>query len=164
MEALEYFTCISYDNVDFLIQNKYIRSGIYLQTQKDSKTIIFNKETLPHIYIGDIVEKEFDCKADGEYGVVLVLNVADFATDVSARISDYTDTAFPASGNLALSLNGSINSKLVDITTLRILPQSINHRMTECGISAIGFPADSNKQILISPENLMRKFFTGGLL
>lgn len=160
----EYFTCVSYDNVDFLVQNRYIRSGIYLHTRKDAKNIVFNKETLPHIYIGDVVEKEFNCKATGEYGVILVMNVCDFATDICGRISDYTDTAFPASGNLALSLNGSINSKLVDIKDLKLLPKSIRHRMTECGISAIGFPQGSSKQILISPECLLRKFFTGGLL
>ena len=160
----DYFTCISYNNVDFLIQNKYVRAGIYYQVNNDAKSIIYNKETLPLIYIGEAIEKEFFCNSENDNGIVLVMNGYDFSKEICSRIISYTNTAFPASGNVAISLNGSITSKLIEITDLRLIPQSIRGRMSECGINAISFPSDNNKQILISPDCLLRKFFTGGQL
>ncbi len=170
MEAHNYFTCIAYDTVDFLIQSKYVFFGVYLQVENSVRKIVFNRETLPHIHIGSLLEKEFLCKSLEDCNVVLVMNMHDFAKDVCKQIVDYTDTAFPASGNLALSVNSSISSRLVDLSSFRLIPESIRERQTECGICAISFPGTEKeknlpkKQILISPDNLLRKFFSVGLL
>ncbi len=164
MEALEYFTCLSYDNVDFLIQNKYVKSGIYLQTSENEKSIKFNTETLPHIYIGDILENQFYCKSVSEQKSVLVFNSSDFSEDVNIRICKYTETSLPHSGNLALSVSCALTSKLIDLSAMRTMPANISGRMNDCGINAICFSDSNKQQLLISPDSLMRKFFTGDLL
>ena len=170
MEAHNHFTCIAYDTVDFLIQSKYVIFGIYLDVGYNEKNILFNRETLPHIQIGSLLEKTFSCKTIEECNVVLVMKKNDFDADVQSLIVDYTDTAFPASGNLAISVNTSISSKIVDISSMRAIPQSIRVRQNESGICAIGFHEDEKnklnlrKQILISPDNLLRKFFSAGLM
>ena len=162
MEAHNHFTCIAYNNVDFLIQSKYVLFGIYLGEGEDDGNIVFNRETLPHIRIGHLLEKEFLCESMEGYNAVLVMNKRDFANDICKQIEDFTETAFPMSGNLAISVNSSVSSKIVDIETLRLIPQSIRERQLECGVCAIGFA--NKKQILISPDNLLRKFFSAGLI
>lgn len=170
MEAHNHFTCIAYDTIDFLIQSKYVVSGVYLDFDKSVKNVIFNRETLPHIHIGNLLEKQFLCSALENYNVVLIMNKRDFAKDVCRKIADFTDTAFPASGNLALSVNSSISSKIIDIASLHLIPESIRSRQAECGVCAIGFSSDGKigkpfrKQLLISPDNLLRKFFASGLI
>jgi len=162
LEAHNHFTCIAYDTVDFLIQSKYVLFGIYLDVKKDVRNIIFNRETLPHIHIGNLLEGEFGCKSLEECNVVLVMKKKDFEKDVQKLIEEFTDTAFPASGNLAISVNSSVSSKIIDTKTLRLIPSSIRERQHECGVCAIGFSA--KKQILISPDNLLKKFFSVGLI
>lgn len=170
MEAHNHFTCIAYDTVNFLIQSKYIGFGIYLAVDKDVKSIPFNRETLPHIHIGSLLEQTFSCKTVEDCNVVLVMKMQDFAKDVRESIVNYTQTAFPASGNLALSVNTSISSKVMDISCLHLIPEGIRKMQNECGINAIGFVKDSknpeilHKQILISPDFLLRKFFSNGLI
>ena len=165
MEAHNHFTCIAYDTVDFLIQSKYVGFGIYLAVDKDVKSIPFNRETLPHIHIGALLEQTFACKSVEDCNVVLVIRMEDFAADVRESIVSYTQTAFPASGNLALSVNTSISSKIMDISSIHLIPHGIRKMQSECGISAIGFLKDPKnpeilrKQILISPDLLLRKFF-----
>ena len=170
MEAHNHFTCIAYDTVDFLIQSKYVVFGIYLEVENGMRHILFNRETLPHIHIGNLLEKEFLCKPVEESNVVLVMKMRDFEYDVQKAVVNYTETAFPASGNFALSVNSAISSRIIDISNLRLLPQGIRSRQTECGVCAIGFQSDTKnknlvrKQILISPDNLLRKFFSVGLI
>ncbi|WP_407429475.1 hypothetical protein [Treponema sp.] len=170
MEAHNHFTCIAYDTIDFLIQSKYVIFGIYLSVEKDVKSIIFNRETLPHIHIGSLLEKEFECRPLENCTVVLVMKKHNFESDVQRLIVDYTQTAFPASGNLAISVNCSVASKIIDIKNLHLIPPGIRARQTECGVCAIGFLDDEKdkkllrKQILISPDNLLRKFFSAGLI
>ena len=162
MEAHNHFTCIAYDTVDFLIQSKYVGFGIYLDVDKDVKSIAFNRETLPHIHIGTLLEQTFACKSIENCNVVLVMRMQDFANDVRESIVSYTETAFPASGNLAVSVNSSVASKIMDIKNLHLIPSSIRERQNECGVCAIGLTG--KKQILISPDNLLKKFFAVGLI
>ncbi len=170
MEAHNHFTCIAYDTVEFVIQSKYVVSGVYLDMERDVPNVVFNRETLPHIHIGSLLEEQFLCKSLENYNVVLIMNKRDFAKDVCRKIVDYTTTAFPASGNLALSVNSSISSKIIDIASLRLIPDSIRARQSECGVCAIGFSTDGKvgkpfkKRLLISPDNLLRKFFATGLI
>lgn len=170
MEAHNHFTCIAYDTMEFLIQSKYVVSGVYLDLEKSVKNVVFNQETLPHIHIGSLLEEQFLCRPLENYNVVLIMNKQDFARDVCRKIVDFTTTAFPASGNLALSVNSSISSRIIDIASLRLIPKSIRARQFECGVCAIGFVSSGKigqpfkKQLLISPDNLLRKFFATGLL
>ena len=170
MEAHNHFTCIAYDTVEFLIQSKYVVSGVYLELENTVKNVLFNRETLPHIHIGSLLEEQFLCHSLENYNVVLIMNKRDFAKDVCRKITDYTTTAFPASGNLALSVNSSISSKIIDIASLRLIPESIRDRQAECGVCAIGFSTEGKigqpfkKRLLISPDNLLRKFFATGLI
>ncbi|MBR1911288.1 MAG: hypothetical protein IJ828_02910 [Treponema sp.] len=157
------FTCISYDTIDFLIPSQYVVSGIFLSIPKDSKTILFNRETLPHIYIGNMLEKEFLCKSKSDTSVVLVMNKNDFSREVCQTIINHTDTAFPATGNLALSVNGNISSKEFILDSFHLMPQGIRDRLRAYGIDAIIFPDSTRKQILIAPDLLLKKFFTGGI-
>lgn len=170
MEALNYFTCIAYDSVDFLIQSKYVEFGIYFDVRKDVPNIDFNGEILPHIHIGSILENEFSCHAKENCNVVLVMKIWDFASGMKEAIENYTKTSFPESGNFALSVTSSISSSQVDISSLRLLPEGLRKEMLECGVCAVGFIPDENnkkltrKQILISPDKLLRKLFSTGLL
>ena len=170
MEATEYFTCIAYDSVDFLIQSKYMVFGMYLDVAKNVRNIAFNEEILPHIHIGALLEKEFSCKSKENCGVILVMRMRDFAKDVRTLIATYTQTPFPASGNFAISVNSAISSRQVDISSLRLIPKSIRTAQTKCGVAAIGFLADEKdnrlmrKQILLSLDNLLRTFFSAGLI
>ena len=122
MEAHNHFTCIAYDSVDFLIQSKHVLFGVFLDVEKEVKNITFNRETLPHIHIGHLLEKEFCCSRVEDCNVVLVMRSQDFMSGVQQDIIDFTNTAFPASGNLALSVNTSFSSKIIDISVLRLLP------------------------------------------
>lgn len=158
----EHFTCISYDTTDFLIPSRYVVSGIYLYVDKSANYITFNKETLPHIFIGDYLEQIFNCKPKGEANAVVVLNLKDFAKDVAKSMVSLTDTAFPATGNLALSVTGNINSHIIQISELRLPPKGIRSRLLNCGICAIHFNEDGRKQLLISPDSLLRRHFAGG--
>ncbi len=160
----KHFTCIFYDNMDFLIPSEYIISGIYLSVPKNSKNIVFNRETLPHLFIGDQLEKEFGCKAEGNANAVIVLNARDFAKDVGKQIVDITETAFPATGNMALSMTGNLSSYEIELSELHVFPNGIRDRLMECGICAIHFNKDGRKQVLVSPDSLLRRFFSGGLL
>ena len=170
MEIHNHFTCIAYDTVDFLIQSKYVGFGIYLDVDKDVKSIAFNRETLPHIHIGSLLEQTFACKSIENCNVVLVMRMQDFANDVRESIVSYTETAFPASGNLALSVNTSISSKIMDISSLHLIPHGIRKMQNDCGINGIGFLKDKKnpeilrKQILVSPDLLLRKFFSNGFI
>lgn len=170
MEATNYFTCIAYDTVDFLILSRYVVFGIYLDVKKDVKNIVFNNEILPHVHIGSLLEKNFMCKSNEDCNEIIVMRMSDFPDDIMDMVEEFTDTIFPASGNFAVSVNTEISSKNVDLALLRLLPKSIRTAMNECGVSAIGFEADNTnkknirKQILISPDKLLRKFFSSGLM
>lgn len=164
MEVLENFTCISYDCIDFLIPSKYVVSGMHQRVQEDTKNVVFNRETLPHLHIGGLLEKEFLCRRKDDVGIILVMKMQDFESDVCNNISDYTDTAFPASGNLALSVNGEICSMKMPCSELSLMPYGIRERMTSCGVDAIRFLPNQAKQVLVSPDLLIRKFFSGALL
>ncbi|MBP5695974.1 MAG: hypothetical protein J6X11_04890 [Treponema sp.] len=170
MEAHNHFTCIAYDSVDFLIQSKHVLFGVFLDVEKEVKNITFNRETLPHIHIGHLLEKEFCCSRVEDCNVVLVMRSQDFMSGVQQDIIDFTNTAFPASGNLALSVNTSISSKIIDISVLRLLPEGIRDQQAKCGISGIGFSMGGKngntlrKHILISPDRLLKKFFSSGLI
>ena len=157
-----HFTCISYDRLDFLVPSSYIISGIYLSVEKESHAITFNRETLPHIYIGQMLQEEFVCKDTNNCCAVLVFDSKYFAQDIQKAIVDRTETALPASGNVAISMTGSINSHEFDTDELRLMPYGIRLRMTECGICAVRFTDNGRKQLLISPDSLLRRFFAGG--
>lgn len=166
MEALNYFTSIEYDTVDFLIQSKYVVFGLYLSVAGESKNIIFNREKLPHIAIGSYLENTFFCKSMESCNTVLIMRKNDFPVDVQNLIQRFTGTAFPLSGNFALSVNSLISSKNIDISMLRLLPESIRNVQKQCGVCAIGFTAaeknkKSRKQILLSPDNLLKKILAG---
>ena len=156
--------------MDFLIQSKHVLFGVFLDVEKDVKNITFNRETLPHIHIGHLLEKEFCCSRVEDCNVVLVMRSQDFMSGVQQDIIDFTNTAFPASGNLALSVNTSISSKIIDISVLRLLPEGIRDQQAKCGISGIGFSLGGKngntlrKHILISPDRLLKKFFSSGLI
>ena len=132
MEAHNHFTCIAYDTVDFLIQSKHVLFGVFLDVEKDVKNIVFNRETLPHIHIGHLLEKEFGCSRIEDCNVVLVMRSQDFMSDVKQDIIDFTNTAFPASG-IGFSQGGKNGGIL-------------------------------RKHILISPDRLLKKFFSSGLI
>lgn len=110
-----------------------------------------------------MLEKEFQCTSKADTSVVLVMNKNDFSAEVCKTIINHTDTAFPATGNLALSVNGNISSREFILDTFHLMPQGIRERLGSCGIDAIIFPDDVRKQILIAPDLLLKKFFTGGL-
>ena len=111
-----------------------------------------------------VVFKIFLCTARESFSVVLIMNKRDFAADVCAKIADTTETAFPASGNLALSVNGAISSKRLDMSELRLLPSGLRERMLASGIAALAFADGGHTQLLISPDMLVRKFFSIGLI
>lgn len=164
METSNNFTCLSYDTVDFLIQSKYVLFGIYIGLKNEEKHINFEKELLPHINISHFLENRFSCRHVEDCNVMLVMQKDDFDIDLQKMIVDFTDTKFPASGNFAISVNSTVTSRIMDISLLRLIPRGIRLRQNECGICAIGFIQDSKNsliqrnQILISPDNLLRKF------
>ena len=159
MEAINHFTSLSYDTIDFLIQSKYVLFGIYMNQATDEKRIDFENEVLPHLNIGRFLEEEFVCKHTEECKVMLVMRKEDFDKDLNRRIVDYTKTAFPVSGNFAVSVNSTVTSKIMDISVLRLLPGGIRKRLNDKGISALGFT--DKRQILVSPDNLLRSFLRG---
>ena len=167
METSNHFTSLSYDTVDFLIPSQYVLFGIYLEKDNNEKNVLFEKETLPHINIGGFLEENFNCKSIQECSVMMVMNKDDFSTDVQKLIVSYTETEFPASGNLAVSVNSEVTSKIIDIQNLKPLPKGIRPGQKKNGICAIGFlPAENNtklerKQILISFDNLLYKLIGG---
>lgn len=164
MEAHNYFTSISYDNVDFLIQSKYIVFGIYLDVAEEARQIEFNGEILPHIHIGPLLENNFSCKSKENCNVVLVMQIQDCEEGIKEIIERVTATSLPLSGNFALSVSSSISSRLIDTSNMHLLPNGIRKAMLESGICAIGFISDSQnknltrKQILISPDKLLKNF------
>ena len=164
METSNHFTCLSYDTVDFLIQSKYILFGIYVQIDNNEKNILFEKELLPHLHIGQFLENYFSCKTVENCNVMLVMNKQDLDTELVNLIVDFTGTQFPVSGNFALSVNTSVSSKIMDITSLRLIPKGIRSKQAECGVSAIGFIEEGGnskhlrKQILVATDNLLRKY------
>ena len=168
MEASNHFTCLSYDTVDFLIQSKYVLFGIHLQADDSKNNILFESELLPYISIGPYLETYFSCKPVDESHVMLVMNKNDFNPEVRKLIVEYTNTQFPVSGSIAISVNTSVSSKIMDISALKPIPQGIRTKQKKCGICAIGFIDDENepggqrKQILISLDNLLRMFLKGG--
>lgn len=161
---LNQYTCITFNNTDFLIPCEYIVAGLYMPVNEDTKDIVYNRETLPLLQIGSLLEKEFLCSASSDVATVLVMNIHDFETDVGSQISEYTETAYPASGNVAFSLIGEIKSISLTPNELEPIPYGIRDRMTSCGICAVRFTEDGRKQLLISPDLLIRKFFTGALM
>ena len=164
METPRQFTCISYDTMDFLVPTEYVASGIFLSIPREERKIIFNRETLPHIFIGTLLEREFGCSSSAESNVVLVMNMKDFQKDVAKLIVDFTDTAFPASGHLALSVNAPISSGAIALADFHLFPEGIRERLSMYGMDAILFQKSGRKQVLISPDLLLRKFFSGGRL
>ena len=167
METSNHFTSLSYDTVDFLIPSQYVLFGIYLEKDNNEKNVLFEKETLPHINIGGFLEENFNCKSIQECSVMMVMNKDDFSTDVQKLIVSYTETEFPASGNLAVSVNSEVTSKIIKIQNLKPLPKGIRPGQKKNGICAIGFlPAENNtklerKQILIAFDNLLYKLIGG---
>ena len=167
METSNHFTCLSYDTVDFLIPSKYVLFGIYLPEENDENRVFFENETLPHIHIGRFLEETFNCKSIQECSVMMVMNKADFAKNVQNLIESYTETKFPASGNLAISVNSAITSKIIDIQNLKPLPAGIRAKQKKNGICAVCFLDDENntqlqrKQILVSFDNLLLKMIGG---
>ena len=159
METANHFTCLTYDTIDFLILSKYVLFGIYIGTNDDGKRIDFENEVLPRLSIGSFLEKEFGCRHTENCNVMLVMNKADFDEELQKKIVDFTGTAFPATGNFAISVNSSVSSRIIDISNLRPIPRGIRKRMKDCGISAIGFT--ERRQILLSPDNLLRSFLRG---
>lgn len=159
MEASNHFTCLSYDTIDFLILSKYVLFGIYIGSSDDGKRINFENEVLPRLSIGDFLEKEFDCRHTENCNVMLVMNKSEFDEDIQKKIVDFTGTAFPATGNFAVSVNTSLSSRIMDISSLRLIPEGIRKRMNDCGISAIGFT--EKRQLLLSPDNLLHSFLRG---
>jgi len=150
LEALDYFTCIAYDTVDFLIQSKYVVFGLYLAVEKGERSIIFNREQLPHVNIGFFLEKAFVCKSSEDCNTVLIMRRSDF----------------PASGNFAISVNSLISSKALDISSLHLIPKGIRKVQEKCGVVAIAFASGEKKnefrrQILLSPDNLLQRLFAG---
>ncbi len=170
MEAPDYFTCISYDTVDFLIQSKYVIFGIYLAVEKNVRHIDFNDEVLPHVHIGEFLESAFSCNSLEKCNVVLVMRMQDFPEDIRYKIQKYTSTSFPVSGNFAVSVNSLITSTEIELSALHLMPKGIRERLKECGVCAIGFTADkkqknmTRKQILLSLDNLLWKFFSDWLI
>ena len=156
-----HFTCLSYDTIDFLILSKYVLFGIYIGTNEDGKRIDFENEVLPRLCIGSFLEKEFNCRHTEDCNVMLVMNKADFDEEIQKKIVDYTETAFPATGNFAVSVNSSVSSKIIDISFLRLISQGIRKRLNDCGLSAIGFT--EKRQILLSPDNILRSFLRGNV-
>lgn len=161
METSNHFTCLTYDTIDFLILSKYVLFGIYIGTNSEGNRIDFENEVLPRLSIGAFLENEFNCHHTEDCNVMLVMNKADFDEDLQKKIVDFTGTAFPATGNFAISVNSSVTSRIIDISFLRLIPEGIRKRTNECGISAIGFT--ERRQILISPDNLLRSFLWGAL-
>ena len=156
MEASNHFTCLSYDTIDFLFLSKYVLFGIYIGTTNDEKRIDFENEVLPRLSIGNFLEKEFMCQHTEECNVMLVMNKADYDKDLQKKIVDFTGTAFPATGNFAVSINTSVTSRIIDISFLRLIPEGIRRKMNDSGVSAIGFT--EKRQILLSPDNILRSF------
>ena len=161
METSNHFTCLTYDTIDFLILSKYVLFGIYIGTNDEGNRINFENEVLPRLSIGAFLEKEFNCCHTEDCNVMLVMNKIDFDEDLQKKIVDFTGTAFPATGNFAISVNSSVTSRIIDISFLRLIPEGIRKRTNECGISAIGFT--ERRQILLSPDNLLRSFLRGSL-
>ena len=161
MEAFNHFTCLSYDTIDFLIHSKYVLFGIYLPNKVEEKNISFENEILPHINLANFFEEKFLCKKEEECNVMLVMKKDDFDKNLQKKIVKYTGTAFPESGNFAISVNSDITTKLIDLSLLKLIPMGIRQRQNDCGINAIAFDNAQHKKILLSPDNLLRTFIGG---
>ena len=159
-----FFTCIRYDTVDFLIQSRYVVSGVYLPPREGARSLVFNRETLPHLQVGGLLEAAFACGAKESFNIALIMRMQDFGRETRKNITEFTGTAFPASGRLALSLSGSVENAALDETALRLPPAGLRRHFAECGISALAFAPDGKKQILLSPDTLIRKFFSAHLI
>ena len=161
METSNHFTCLTYDTIDFLILSKYVLFGIYIGTNDEGNRINFENEVLPRLSIGAFLEKEFNCRHTEDCNVMLVMNKSDFDEELQKKIVDFTGTAFPVTGNFAVSVNSSLSSRIMDISYLKLVPGGIRKKMNDCGISAIGFT--ERRQILLSPDNILRSFLRGQL-
>lgn len=163
METLNHFTCLSYDTIDFLIQSKYVHFGIYLQSDVSEKNILFEEELLPHICIQPFLEKYYQCKAIENCNVMLVMKKDDFDTSLQKQIVKFTGTKFPVSGNFALSVSSAVSSKIIDLSVLKLLPQGIRLKQSECGVSAIGFEGEQKDKclqrriILLSTDKMLKQ-------
>ena len=155
MESSNQFTCLTYNTIDFLIQSKYILFGLYLKEPNTNKSAVFENEVLPHINIGPFLENQFMCKPTGESNTLLVMKKDDFDSDFQKLIVEYTGTAFPASGNFAISVNTAVSSRVMNIKILRLLPQGIRKAVNDYGVNAIAFA--KRRQLLISPDNLLKQ-------
>ena len=133
METLNHFTCLSYDTIDFLIQSKYVHFGIYLQSDVSEKNILFEEELLPHICIQPFLEKYYQCKAIENCNVMLVMK------------------------------SSAVSSKIIDLSALKLLPQGIRLKQSECGVSAIGFEGEQKDKclqrriILLSTDKMLKQ-------
>ena len=161
MEISNQFTCLSYDTIDFLINSKYVLFGIYLPKKVEEKSITFENEVLPHLNLAHFFEDNFLCKKKDECNVMLIMKKDDFDKPLQKQIIKYTGSDFPASGNFAISVNSDITTKLLDLSQLKLLPKGIRPRQNNCGIVAIGFDQSQRRQLLISPDNLLRTFIGG---
>ena len=155
MENSNQFTCLTYNTIDFLIQSKYILFGLYLKEANTSRSAVFENEVLPHINISRFLESQFMCKPTGESNTLLVMKKDDFDSDFQKLIVEYTGTAFPASGNFAISVNTAVSSRVMNIKILRLLPQGIRNTVNDYGVHAIAFA--KRRQLLISPDNLLKQ-------
>ena len=161
MEANNHFTCLSYDTIDFLIQSKYVLFGIYLPEKVEEKFISFENEVLPHINLAHFFEDNFLCKKKEECNVMLVMKKDDFDKTLQKKIVKYTEKEFPESGNFAISVNSDITTKLIDLSVLKLIPKGIREKQNSCGINAVAFSEAGRRQLLISPDNLLRTFMGG---
>lgn len=165
METFNHFTCLTYDTIDFLIHSKYVLFGIYIREKCKKNNTIFQNELLPHIFLGDFLEKKFLCTHTDETNVMFILNKSDLDKDLQNQIVKYCDTKFPASGNFALSVDTSVSNKIIDLDKLKLMPFGVRSRQNACGITAIGFENESKSKdrrlILLSIDNILRSLIRG---
>ncbi|MCR5288557.1 MAG: hypothetical protein K6E51_01040 [Treponema sp.] len=154
MVAINHFTCLSYNTIDFLIHSKYVLFGIHLPDKVNDAHITFENEVLPHINLGPFLEEHFVCKSIHDCNIMLVMKKNDFDTSLQKKIVHYTGTDFPASGTFALSVNSDIATKEIDLSILKLIPKGIREKQKKCGVHAIGFA--KQRMILITPDNLIR--------
>ena len=149
---------MSYDTIDFLINSKYVLFGKYLPEKVEEKFISFENEILPHINMENFLEENFLCSKKEECNVMLVMKKDDFEKSLQKRIVKYTGREFPESGYFAISVNSDITTKLIDLSTMKLIPQGIRNFQKKCGINAICFDQSHHRQILISPDYLINTF------
>jgi hypothetical protein len=95
---------------------------------------------------------------------MLVLKKDDLKKSVQKKIEEYTGTKFPVSGNFALSVNSSVSSKIIELSELKLLPESIREKQNECSVNAIGFSVSEKEkhiQFLLAPDKLIELIIRG---